>query len=671
MPEIKQYTRQILPRQMFEPRNAKGIDFGADQGGTMAMANAIGDLGKGMDQLKIRLDEIQERKDKALYLKNLSDFELSNMKRAQELFEQEYASDEEIAAAYQSDYEERAAVFAESVPESMQERWASDYGNMRMGFTKLGMQEQIRRAGVRAQLQFDDASDNINSMLAQGLIGIDEAREKFNELATTLPISSIDRQALVEDKIDNALQTKATISINKDPYEFKRDVQAGVYNDMGDLERYIVIADNEIQRLKDRDDAETNKALAASEKALRRDDRTGKPADPAKSALLRQEGVDGKPIERDLSSAVYIGGQLQYQQEVLGQSPANTRILTENEAEIFSSNLNGLDNVEDFEKAYAETIGIIPEQYRAQFIQDLIELGSLQPSTQLLIETDPIEDGIVRQAAFEIRTEERRNQIMEGAERRSKASDVGSKVTDLERSVMNNIAGYKHATFMAQNVAYDITQMEGEIVDIAKYFYYTKGYSVEDSANMATKWLTRGSDIVQNKDGSAYMIPETTGYTSKDVEAKAIAIKKDVIDVARQKDNLDMPPGYNSSPAMRSTYYDHLEQGSYWANNQDNSGIVLMYGNAPVIRADGSLIDIPFGVINSYTEPTGVVGAVIQGGSSTLSGAKELLGGAGDVVEKAKDKVKARGKSKKLTGAIEAIEDVVGVVGSKLGGGSE
>lgn len=222
MAEIKQYTRQIMPRETVAMQNVSGA-FGGGEG---AMA-----LGKAAGEVSDKLKEIQLKRDEAAYLSKKTNFELDLMKMQQDLSTQEIDGD--IGLAYQQAYNQRAAEFEASIPDSMQGQWQLDNSNFVKSFTRAGLEDQITREGLRRELEWNNAIDNYNEMVKRNPAAKDTAVANLQKLANTYNLSP-EARALMMDKasddlakVQQSANRAAFVSgIEADPLGFLEDAKA-------------------------------------------------------------------------------------------------------------------------------------------------------------------------------------------------------------------------------------------------------------------------------------------------------------------------------------------------------------------------------------------------------------------------------------------------------------
>lgn len=246
MPEIRQYTRQRLPQQMTGSRRATAADFGGDQTGLMAQAGGFEALAGATKELSVKVQEIKERRDRSDYMRKLSEFQLENMQREKELLEQDYEDVADFAQTWARDLQERAQAYMGDVPNHLQEQWASDLSRMTTSFAQSGMQEQVRREGVKQKLNFENTLDNWNNIVSQNPSRIGEAKEAIERLASSFNLPEVDRDVLLDKAFDKfkstqsaAIKAARTSAFEADPLAYYKDSQENPENYTADERKKI------------------------------------------------------------------------------------------------------------------------------------------------------------------------------------------------------------------------------------------------------------------------------------------------------------------------------------------------------------------------------------------------------------------------------------------------
>lgn len=240
MPKIEQFTRTELPTQFLQGRRATARDFGGDQTGLFAQAQASREIGASIEQLSNTVQEIQRKRDELKYNERIADIMLQNEIRRDELSKEEFPEDTDFVATYENDFKERMDALKETVPKSMQERFAADAARMRVNFVSGGLQEQSRRAGIRSKLLFENTLDSASNMIAMNPTRYAEARALIsNQIAALPPMSSEERAVILDDAFDKLQASRAESIITKSPDLFKKMVNDGEFADLPNLSGFI------------------------------------------------------------------------------------------------------------------------------------------------------------------------------------------------------------------------------------------------------------------------------------------------------------------------------------------------------------------------------------------------------------------------------------------------
>jgi len=179
MPKITQYTQQNLPNQMIQA-SASGIAPNALQGAA-DLANVVG-------QINTKLQEVE-------YYKMLPQIELENIQRSQELSQAEIDLSQDYSQVYSRDFEQRTASL--NIPPAMQERWAVDKAKLQTSFARQGIQEQARRAGVKAETDFVLALNDSKKLVKMDSRYIGAAKEAIRNQINAMPaLSPQDKEEL-------------------------------------------------------------------------------------------------------------------------------------------------------------------------------------------------------------------------------------------------------------------------------------------------------------------------------------------------------------------------------------------------------------------------------------------------------------------------------------------
>lgn len=246
MPRIQQYTRQILPRGM----QNMNVPRGAFGDGGRGMAN----LAAGIEQVGQKLEEIQLRKDQSEYISKATAFELENMQRAQELSNEQF--DGSAIDFYRQDFEARAEQFAQSIPQSMMDQWQRDSSRMLTTFAGKGLNEQVRRAGAKAKVDFENTMQTLENIVTMDASRYDEAIQTGMQSVASLP-DAVDRMELTERMKDNLRAARASSIINSNPDQFLQMYKDGEFNDLPNAASYSDLA----QKAKNAQAAQAEKAF--------------------------------------------------------------------------------------------------------------------------------------------------------------------------------------------------------------------------------------------------------------------------------------------------------------------------------------------------------------------------------------------------------------------------
>jgi len=241
MPNIKQYTRQNLPSQLVARQNTSGA-FGSGDG----MMN----LAKGVGEVQAKLEEIKQKRERLEYVNKLTAYQIETQKVAQELSTSDLPPDADFSELYSERYNQISSEFEQSVPESMQEAWAQDNASLRLNFVTSGMQEQVRRAGVRAKDDWDNLTTSVGNLVSLGQIDVEGARKRLEEGASAFPnMPSEDKRSFVESALDTVRANEATRLLDgsiENLSEFNRRVENGDFSNLPNLGKYL----SESQKIK-------------------------------------------------------------------------------------------------------------------------------------------------------------------------------------------------------------------------------------------------------------------------------------------------------------------------------------------------------------------------------------------------------------------------------------
>jgi hypothetical protein len=234
MPVIKQYTRTVNPTQL-DRSQATAAAFGGDQSGLRQLAGEFSELSAQLELKKRK----QEESD---YIAKVSQFELENMRRLDELKSQEFEDGVDFSEVYASDVRARAEAL--DVPASMRDRWRQDSSSMQIQFAKQGINEQSRREGVKAKLNFENTVDAARNMIAIDPSRYYEATDLVTQQVGSMAgLNEIDRVAVLDGAIDGLNATYANGIIEKNPYQFDKMINEGKFKDLPNLQKFIARSD--------------------------------------------------------------------------------------------------------------------------------------------------------------------------------------------------------------------------------------------------------------------------------------------------------------------------------------------------------------------------------------------------------------------------------------------
>lgn len=264
MPQITQYTRQNTPAQLIQGRRATAADFGGDQTGLRAQAQAGSEMARSMEQLSNTVQNIQKKRDRMKYNEIMTEEALSIEQRKLELAQMEFDEDTDFVSTYDNEFQERMEVLSERVPPSMQEQFQSDSNSLRLQFVQSGMKEQVRRAGVRSKLRFENTIEKASNLVALNPDQYDSARAMVESQVQSLPnMAPEDRDVLLDDAVGRIAASRAQTLVTQNPEQFIKDAKEGKHDNLSDIGKYIGAAERQIETNKKR----AEKALIESREA--------------------------------------------------------------------------------------------------------------------------------------------------------------------------------------------------------------------------------------------------------------------------------------------------------------------------------------------------------------------------------------------------------------------
>lgn len=230
MPEIKQYTRQTRATGFVQRQNTQGA-FGE---GTAQALNEAGDF----------LGKMAIKKAKSDYIAKMSQFELDNIRRQEELSNMDFEPDVDLSEVYQKDLEVRAAEL--DIHPLMSDQWQSDLTNLKLNFAANGLKEGARREAIRVEENWKNTVTNIENFVAMGG-SRERANQMINEAASTLPnMPKEEREVLINSAKDGMITSEAKVLLSSNPRKFLELSKQGYFNDLPNLVSYSENAKNQI-----------------------------------------------------------------------------------------------------------------------------------------------------------------------------------------------------------------------------------------------------------------------------------------------------------------------------------------------------------------------------------------------------------------------------------------
>jgi hypothetical protein len=232
MPEIKRYTRQV---------QATGLQRTGDTRGAFG-----GQMGEDLQEAGQQLEQYATKRAKSDYIATMSAFKLDNMRVQEELSKQDFGPDADLSQIYQQNLEERASQL--NISPLVGDLWERDFAQMRVGFAQDGMSEGVRREGIATKENWENTLTNVKNAVALG--GSREgAMQMVSAAAEALPsMSQEERSVFLNSAQDSVINAEATRVLSSNPFEFKRLANEGYFNDLPNLQRFVVSADTDIAR---------------------------------------------------------------------------------------------------------------------------------------------------------------------------------------------------------------------------------------------------------------------------------------------------------------------------------------------------------------------------------------------------------------------------------------
>jgi len=209
---------------------SRRIAQGGVSAGPRAAPESFG-AGRGLQQLGAASGEVADvaieirlKQDRSDYLAKISTLELSNSRAAQELQTTDFEQGTKLSEVYIDNLEKRAALV--EVPASMQDRFAQDLGTMRLNFGDKGLQEQARRAGVKAQTDFNATRESAIEMVRIDPSKLPQAQALLTSASQAFPLPKEDKELLVQEQLLNLESEAQDAVIRTDPAGFLADAKA-------------------------------------------------------------------------------------------------------------------------------------------------------------------------------------------------------------------------------------------------------------------------------------------------------------------------------------------------------------------------------------------------------------------------------------------------------------
>lgn len=246
MPQIKQYTRKVLPNELVNVQ-ASAASFGGDVSGLQAQAQSQQQMANALGELEAGVNTIIKKREESDYITRYTDLRLKADQLKRDLRTQDFEDDAQVSEAYQARLEELTADF--KVPRSMQDRWTVDSSNMKMDFARTGAADQAERVGMRAKINFENTQTNITNAITMGEMSEQEGVALLSQQIDALPNTiGVEKDALKESIKDSIRGVVAKNESTNNPYNFVKEAKAGKYKDVPDLAQYVQRAKSEIKK---------------------------------------------------------------------------------------------------------------------------------------------------------------------------------------------------------------------------------------------------------------------------------------------------------------------------------------------------------------------------------------------------------------------------------------
>ena len=307
----------------------------------------------------------------------------------------------------------------------------------------------------------DEVVDNLAIMGFEG-VPLDQLAEHKSQLLDSLKDTlSAQELSKYEKNIDRRTFGGVVKGlINSDPYEARKVMESGVYNDsfkLSDIESLNNTIDVKIGRLE-------REALKQQNKMLKM-----RMEDTGQLAILKGAKTPDEMI------AV---------QKNMGVSDGNISVLPKDVAKLEANRINGFSSSDE----YIQYMASKSEEYQGEnfniFLRDLKKHGMSQDVSYLAM-MDTAEDKPVMDAMFAMSTKDK--------DYKNIAKAQGIVINDIRADVESQIAETRDM-FLAEGA--DITELNEKLTDVAVYFQ-TKGNSRKDAVKLATDWLNNKVQVAE------------------------------------------------------------------------------------------------------------------------------------------------------------------------------
>lgn len=240
MPKIEVYTPQARA-QIPGQQRASAQDFGA------GVANAMRGMAQAQKENANFFLEQEQQRQELEWHKTVSDFQLENMKRAEELSSAGVPKGKTLVDVYNEDFDKRSAAL--NIPNALKTKAQADLDGMRVQYVGRGIREQSRRAGIAARENWQQIVNNSANIVAIDPSQQDAVLTQLAKAAGSLgTLDPETRKALFNDGRQAVRGSAAESLIRSNPAGFITEAKAGKWNDVKDLSRYLDAADREIER---------------------------------------------------------------------------------------------------------------------------------------------------------------------------------------------------------------------------------------------------------------------------------------------------------------------------------------------------------------------------------------------------------------------------------------